>query len=191
MSDHTKSPLNRWGSTGGRALPAPSGGFTLPAGQNGDRDRRELLARCIAGVYSAVVAAQTAPLIVDDAEQHAVHQMVVACGALAAGESDAFLSLTSLGLDEPSTIHLRSLGENVRRMTLCMEFPSLALQLYMSAEPSWRRVAANLPIKNQPAFGKFEQDMRAIEQSRTFKAARRTVIQKYHLLTDLEFAMWR
>jgi len=124
-----KRPAEKWGSTS-VDIPDLGGGYTVPPGENGDRDRRELLARVIAALYSCVGSAQRAP--VTDEEKYAVQQVVISSASLATGEADAFLTLISCGLEGPAVIHLRSLGELSIRAILCRKRHDLAALLYRS-----------------------------------------------------------
>ena len=185
--NNSNSRLKSWRNTG-VSVPDLGGKYTLPAGSNGDLDRRSLMADTLTCLYSAVGSAQGAPIMKDPA-RHAVHQLVVANGALAASEADAFLTLVSINLEAPAAIHLRALGETTRRIVLCREYPNLAKELYDSAEPSWRKVASKLPIPGS-TFAKSESDMRALESTERFKKAKADVVSRYHLLNDLEWEMW-
>jgi hypothetical protein len=124
-----------------------------------------------------------------EAMDNAVHQLVVANSALVASESEAFLTLISAGLGASAEIHLRAIGEMTRRVVLCREHRELALELYNSAEPSWRKLASRLPIADAPEFLKGEQDMRALEQTQRFKSAQKDVIDRFHVLNEIEWAM--
>ena len=187
MSTPKSDGLKNWGSTGA-TVPDLTGQYTLPPGDNGDLDRRKFLAEVHTVLYSAVGSAQRAPIIADKTI-HAVHQLVVANAAIVASESEAFLTLLSIGLEAPAQIHLRAVGELTRRVVLCREHRNLALELYDSAEPSWRKMASKLPVNDVPEFTKGEKDMRALEQSPRFKKARADVIKRLHALNDLEWEM--
>lgn len=177
-----------WGSTGAN-VPDLEGSFSLPQGDNGDIARRSLLLESTVALYSAVGSAQRAG-ISEDQECNAVHQLVVANGALAASEADAFLTLISCGLEAPALIHLRALGEMSRRIAFCREYRNLALQLYKTAAPAWNRVLAKLPIEDTPALDKSQKDMRELENTDAFKKAKEDVIARFHLLNELEWTMW-
>ena len=180
--------FKNWGATGVE-VPNLGGSYFLPPGENGDKQWRSLLADALSCLYSAVGSAQQAPKSNDD-QRNAVHQLLVANAALAASEADAFLTLISSSLEKPAEVHLRALGEMVRRMVLCREKPELALVLYGSAEPSWRKLAEKMGAMAISAPENKEKDMRQIEMSGDFKAAIADVIAKYHLLNDLEWTMW-
>ncbi len=182
-------PTGPWGSTG-RQAPDVVGGYTLPQGTNGDRDRRELLAQILALLYSCVGSAQRATA--KDETEHAVQQLVIANAALAAGETEAFLTLLAGELEGPACIHLRALGELTIRIVLCREHRDLALALYQSWAPSWERfVRKHISIaqfKNE--LDKSEKDMRAIEKTSAFTKAKAAIVERDHLLHDLEWATW-
>ena len=182
-------PFGPWGSTG-RTAPDVIGGYTMPPGINGDRDRRELLAQILAVLYSCVGSAQRAEA--EDEAQHAVQQLVIASAALAAGEADAFLTLIASGLEGPACIHLRALGELAVRIVLCREHRDLALELYRSWAPSWEKlVLKQIPVADlQAALQKGAKDMRAIEDSARFKQAKKAIVARDHLLNDIEWTMW-
>lgn len=181
----TPSPPIHWGSTGAR-LPDLVGGYALPPGTHGDLNRRELLASLIAALYSAAGSAQRAELS-DDHELHAVHQMVIANGALAASEADAFLRLISVGIEAAAQIHLRALGEMTRRIVLCRQYRSLALELFNTSAPAWTRLAAKLGISTASEYDQTVKDMRSQENSQVFKDARNDIIKRFHLLSDVEW----
>ncbi len=187
--DKRVESLKTWGATGG-PVPDLAGQYTLPPGDNGDRDRRILLADILTVLYNAVGSAQQAD-VDPDPTTNAVHQLVISNSALVASESDAFLTLVSIGLEAPAQVHERAVGEMTRRVLLCREYRDLALELYNSAEPSWRKLVAQmLPSEDAPEFLQGEKDMRALEQTQRFKDARTAIIEKYHILTDLEWAMF-
>lgn len=165
--------------------------YTEPPGDNGDRYWRSLMAHCIGLLYTFVGSAQHHPVIKDDDEKHAVQQLVIASAAIAASEADAFLTLVSAGLEHPAEIHLRSIGENARRAVMCRECPTLAKELYDSAEPSWRAIASSLPVPNAPAFDKkTETVMRNLENQPRFQEAREKVMKKAALLSPFLWSMW-
>jgi hypothetical protein len=181
--------LKTWSATGA-PVPNLAGQYTLPPGDNGDRDRRVLLADILTALYNAVGSAQQAD-VDPDPTTNAVHQLVISNSALVTSESDAFLTLVSIGLEAPAQVHERAVGEMTRRVLLCRDYRDLAFELYNSAEPSWRKLAAQiLPPEDAPEFLAGEKDMRALEQTPRFKTAKAAVIEKYHILTDLEWAMF-
>jgi hypothetical protein len=182
------TPPTDWGSTGVQ-VPDLAGGYSLPSGINGDLDRRKLFADIIASLYSAVGSAQRADLVPDET-RNAVHQLVVANAALAASEADGFLTLISAGLEAPALIHLRALGEMVRRIAICREYPHLALLLYKTSASAWKRLASKLPMENAPTFDKSEKDMRDLENTKPFKIAKADVIKRFHVLNDIEWTMF-
>jgi len=179
--------IRNWGCTGVTA-PVLAGGYTLPTGNNGDRDRRELLAGIFVALYCAVGSAQRMPRP-DDAERNAVHQMVVSSAALAASEAESYLTLISTALEAPASVHLRSLAETVRRLVICREYPALALELYRTALPEWLRLVAplNLPNVPQPAAG--DKNMRQVEDTPQFQAAKADIQARYHILDSDEWRM--
>ena len=181
-------PPSDWGSTGVN-VPDLAGVYALPPGNNGDFDRRTLLADIIAALYSAVGSAQKAA-IPQDETCRAVHQLVVANAALAASEADANLTLISAGLESSSQIHLRALGEMTRRIVLCREYPDLALQLYKTAAPAWSKLATRLGVIDVPEFDKSERDMQALENTPAFRNAQADVIKRFNLLGENEQTMF-
>lgn len=181
------TPRTEWGSTGAQ-VPDLAGAYTLPPGSNGDLERRKLLADIVSTLYSAVGSAQRTGHVHDEI-RHAVHQLVVANAALAASETDAFLTLISAGLEAPSTVHLRALGEMVRRISICREYPHLALQLYKTSAPAWAKLASKM-LGDASAFDTSEKDMRALENTEPFKKAKADVIERFHVLNDLEWTMF-
>lgn len=186
--DKRADGLKNWGSTG-VVVPDLGGTYTLPPGDNGDLDRRELLADGLIALYSAIGSAQRAP-IQDDPTTNAVHQLLVSNCALAASEGEAFLRLVSVGLEAPARVHLRAVAEMTRRVVLCREYRHLALELYNSAEPSWRKLGAKvLDPEDAPEFAKGERDMRDLENTEPFKKAKTDIIERFHLLNDTEWAM--
>ena len=188
MTTPKSDVLKIWGSTG-VTVPDLGGIYELPPGDNGDKERRSYLADVQTALYSAVGSAQRAP-IMEDKTANAVHQLVIANAALVASESEAFLTLISIGLEAPAQVHLRAIGEMTRRVVLCREHRDLALELYDSAEPSWRKMVAKLPVDDAPEFAKGEKDMRALEQLSRFKDAQADVIKRFHVLNELEWAMF-
>ncbi len=182
-------PSGPWGSTG-RHSPDVIGGYTLPQGTNGDRDRRELLAQLVALLYSCTGSAQRASA--QSETEHAVHQLVIANAALAASEAEAFLTLIACDLEGPACVHLRALGELTIRIVLSREHRDLALALYQSWAPSWERfVRKHISIaqfKNE--LDKSEKDMQALEKTPAFKQAKAEIIERDNLLNELEWAMW-
>jgi hypothetical protein len=126
---------------------------------------------------------------VQDRVKHSVHQLVIANSALVASEADAFLTLASTGLEGPAQIHQRAVGEMTGRVILCREHPELALQLYESAEPTWRKLASGLPIEDAPIFEKGERDMRSIERTEEYKNARNEIVARAHLMDEFELTM--
>jgi len=180
--------IRNWGCTGVTA-PAQTGAYELPPGINGDRDRRELLASAFVSLYSAVGSAQAMPRQ-DDPERNAVHQMVVSSAALAASEAESYLTLVSAGLEAPASVHLRSLAETVRRLVICRESPELALELYRTAETEWLRIVARWNLPNVPRPHEGDQNMREVERTPEFRKAKADVQASYHVLDDLEWAMW-
>jgi hypothetical protein len=182
-------PSGPWGSVG-RAAPDVVGGYTMPPGINGDRDRRELLSQILALLYSCVGSAQRAEAT--DETQHAVHQLVIASAALAAGEADAFLTLAAGGLEGPACIHLRAIGELAIRIVLCREHRDLALELYQSWAPSWEKlVRKQIPfVELESELQRSLKDFRAIEESNRFKQAKKAIVERDHLLNDIEWTMW-
>lgn len=187
MTTPKSEGLKIWGSTGA-SVPDLSGTYKLPPGDNGDRERRAFLAEVQTALYSAVGSAQRAA-IVEDKTTNAVHQLVVANAALVASESEAFLTLVSIGIEAPAQVHLRAIGEMTRRVVLCREHRVLALELYNSAEPAWRKMASTLPVDDAPEFEKGEKDMRALEQLPRFKDAQIDVVKRFYVLNDLEWTM--
>jgi hypothetical protein len=186
METPRSESLKNWSSTG---VDAPLAGvYTIPAGTNGDQDRRELLAGILTTLYGVVGSAQAAPVEADKTK-NAVNQLVIANSALVASEADAFLTLVSVGLEYPAQIHLRAVGEMTRRVVLCHEYPNLALALYDSAEPSWRKLASAAAVPDV-VFEKGEKDMRALEQTAEFKAAKKDVTERFHLISDNVCGMW-
>lgn len=176
--------FENWGSTG---VPVPdlAGQYALPPGDNGDRDRRALLAEIQTVLYSAVGSAQQAD-VQPDPTTNAVHQLVISNSALVASESDAFLTLISIGLEAPAQVHERAVGEMTGRVLLCRDYRDLALELYNSAEPSWRKLAAKvLPPEDAAEFLAGGKDMRAFEQTLRFKAAKAAIIEKHHILIQI------
>lgn len=187
--DKRAEGLKTWGSTGAE-VPDLAGQYTLPPGDNGDRDRRMLLADILTILYNAVGSAQRAD-VHPDPTINAVHQLVISNSALVASESDAFLALVSRGLEAPAQIHQRSVGEMTRRVLLCRERRDLALELYNSAEPSWRKLGAKiLPAETAPEFAKGERDMRTLENTDAFRKAKADIIEKFHVLNDTESEMF-
>lgn len=181
--------LKTWGSTGAK-VPDLVGQYALPPGDNGDRDRRILLADIQTVLYNAVGSAQRAD-VHPDPTTNAVHQLVMSNSALVASESEAFLTLVSIGLEAPAQIHERAVGEMTRRVLLCREHRDLALELYNSAEPSWRKLGAKiLPSESAPEFAKGEKDMRDLENTDAFRKARASLIERYHVLNDTEWALF-
>jgi len=182
-------PSGPWGSTGGK-VPNAVGGYMLPPGSNGDRDRRELLARVLSVLYSCVGSAQQAE-VQEDGVEHAVQQMVLANAALAAGETDAFLTLISASVEGPACVHLRALGELAIRIILCREHRNLALDLYRSWGISWKRLAErHTPLAVSPALDSGEREMQALERSPKFVAIKKDIAERDHLLNETEWAMW-
>jgi hypothetical protein len=180
--------IRNWGCTG-VAVPTLAGQYALPAGNNSDRDRRELLAGVFVALYCAVGSAQAMPRQ-DDPERNAVHQMVVASAALAASEAESYLTLVSAGLESPAFVHLRSLAETVRRLVICRRDPALALRLYGTAEAEWLRLVAPMKIPNVPPPAKGQENMREVERSAEFGKAKADVQAAYHVLSDTEWKMW-
>jgi len=182
-------PSGPWGSTG-RHAPDVVGSYTLPQGTNGDRDRRELLAQILALLYSCTGSAQKA--VAHNETEHAVQQLVVANSALAASETEAFLTLLATDLEGPACIHLRALGELTIRIVLCREHRDLALALYQSWGPSWERfVRKHISIAQfKDELDKSEKDMRTLEQTQAFKKAKAAIVERDHLLNEIEWAMW-
>jgi len=182
--------MGDWGSTG-KSLPNLTGGYTMPPGNNGSLEARTLLANIIAVLYSCVGSAQAEALI-EDREKHAVHQMVLANSALAAGEADAFLTLVSAGLEGPGGVHLRAIAELAIRIALCVKHPDLALKLYESWGPSWEKlVKAQIPeVEFDAETNSLARDMRQIEKSREFMDARAAVVSELRMMSDMEWAMW-
>ena len=180
--------IRNWGCTG-VAAPTLAGEYALPAGNNGDRDRRELLAGVYVALYSAVGSAQAMPRQ-DDPERNAVHQMVVASAALAASEAESYLTLVSAGLESSAFVHLRSLAETVRRLVICRQYPALALRLYGTAETEWLRLMAPLNVRNVPRPTKGQENMREVERSPEFCKAKADLQAAYHVLGDMEWKMW-
>jgi len=180
------TPPSAWGSTGAD-VPDLAGGYTLPPGDNGDLDRRNLLAAIVAALYSAVGSAQRAPKQADE-KTNAVHQLVVATGALVASEADSFLTLISAGLGAPSQIHIRSIGELTTRIILCREYRDLALELYKTSAPAWTKIALKMGV-TVPEIDRAERDMRALEMTQQFKIARADVIKRFHLPDDFQSSM--
>lgn len=179
-------PSGPWGSTG-RALPEAAGAFTLPPGTNGERDRRELLARIIAVLYSCVGSAQQASAN-QNAVVNAVQQMVLANAALAVGEADAFLTLLSAGIEGPACIHLRAIGEQAIRIAFCREHPDGALALYQSWPASWQKLVEKQLAFDFPAMQQGQRTMQALEKQQ--QPARKVIAERDHLLNDMEWTMW-
>lgn len=180
--------IRNWGSTG-VAAPRLVGQYALPAGNNGDRDRRELLAGVFVALYSAVGSAQAMPRQ-DEPERNAVHQIVVASAALAASEAESYLTLVSARLESSAFVHLRSLAETVRRLVICRRDPALALRLYGTAEAEWLRLVAPMKIPKVPPPIKSQENMRKVEGTPEFRNAKADVQAAYHVLDDLEWTMW-
>ena len=180
--------IRNWGCTGISA-PTLAGEYALPAGDNGDRDRRELLAGVYVALYCAVGSAQAMPRQ-DDPERNAVHQMVVASAALAASEAESYLTLVSAGLESSAAVHLRSLAETVRRLVICRRDPALALRLYGTAEAEWLRLVAPVKIPNVPPPTNGQETMRDVERTAEFRKAKADVQAAYHVLDDMEWTMW-
>ncbi len=188
MDERTEG-LKTWGSTGTR-VPDLAGEYTLPPGDNGDRDRRVLLADIQTVLYNAVGSAQRAD-VHPDPTTNAVHQLVISNSALVASESDAFLTLISIGLESPAQIHERAVGEMTRRVLLCREHRDLALELYSSAEPSWRKLGAKiLPAESAPEFAIGERDMRDLENTDAFRKAKADIIERSNVLNNTEWVMF-
>lgn len=182
-------PSGPWGS--GSGAPDIAGGYALPPGSNGERDRRELAARIVALLYSCIGSITSAKNRPDaaDPKERAVHELVTANAALAVGELDAFLSLLAAGLEGSACIHLRSVGELATRIVLCREHPDLAVELYDSWEASWEKLARkHMPLL--PELTKAGADMRKIEEQPKFKAAKKAIGERDSLLNDMEWAMW-
>jgi hypothetical protein len=175
-----------WGITG-VAVPKLEGAYRLPAGDGGDRERRCLLASALVMLYSLVGSAQELE-VAEDEQRHAVHQIMLASAALAASEADAFLTLASVGLEAPALVHLRGLGETVRRLALAQERPDLALKLYQSAAPFWKKyaAAAGIVILDDVAG----PEMRKLEQTTEFQEARAEIASKWHILNEAEWSSW-
>jgi hypothetical protein len=180
--------IRKWGCTG-VTVPALAGAYTVPPEGNGDRDRRELLAGLFVALYSAVGSAQAMPRP-GDPERNAVHQMVVASAAFAASEAESYLTLVTAGLEAPASVHLRALAETVRRLVICRGDPALALRLYETAEVEWLQRMAPLNLPNVPAPPKGKKTMRDVERTAEFSKAKADVQAAYHVLDDVEWAMW-
>jgi hypothetical protein len=180
--------IRNWGCTG-VAAQVLAGAYALPPGDNGDRDRRELLAGIFVALYCAVGSAQPMQRP-DDAERNAVHQMVVSSAALAASEAESYLTLISAALEAPASVHLRSLAETVRRLVICREYPALALELYQTALPVWLQLVAPLKLPNVPQPAAGDKDMRQVEATPQFQAAKVDVQTRYHVLDETEWKMW-
>jgi len=182
-------PSGPWGS--GSGAPDIAGGYTLPPGSNGERDRRELAARIVSLLYScigSITSAKDRPPAAD-VKERAVHELVIANAALAVGELDAFLTLVAAGVEGPACIHLRSVGELAGRIILCRENPDLAVELYESWGASWEKlVRKHTPLLAELA--KAGADMRKIEERPKFKAAKKAIGERDSLLNDMEWAMW-
>jgi hypothetical protein len=187
--DKREESLKTWGSTGAE-VPDLAGQYALPPGNNGDRDRRMLLADILTILYNAVGSAQRAD-VHPDPTTNAVHQLVISNAALIASECDALLTLVSVGLEAPAQIHQRAVGEMTRRVLICREYRPLAVELYNSTEPSWRKLGAKiLPPGGAPEFTKGERDMRYLENSAAFRKAKEDIIEKFHVLDDAESEMF-
>jgi hypothetical protein len=180
--------IRNWRCTGVSA-PTLAGEYALPAGNNGDRDRREFLTGVYVALYCAVGSAQAMPRQ-DDPERNAVHQMVVASAALAASEGESYLTLVSAGLESSASVHLRSLAETVRRLVMCRQYPALALRLYGTAEAEWLRLVAPMKIPNVPLPTKGQETMRDVERTAEFRKAKADVQMAHHVLDDMEWTMW-
>lgn len=183
-------PSGDWAATG-KSLPNLIGGYTMPPGTNGSVGARKLLANVIAVLYSCVGSAQGAPRM-ENEQDHAVQQMVIANSALAVGEADAFLTLVSAGLEGPACIHLRTIGELATRIVLCIKRPDLALKLYRSWGPTWERlVRRQMPeVEFDGDMDTAARDMRQLEQSQEFKEARAHVFADLRIMNDMERTMW-
>jgi hypothetical protein len=179
--------MNRhWGATNPVA-PDLGGSYALPPGDHGDRDHRELLAEMIAALYSMVGSAQRVGDL-DDDQNHAVRQMLIASGALASSSADAFLVLMSQGLEGPALIHLRSLGEIATRIALCVDNPDLAVALYASWPATFGKLAASLLSGDlKPQAG--DKTMQQLERLPQFEAAREKVLAELRLPRDAEAAV--
>jgi hypothetical protein len=179
--------IQNWGATGVN-VPVLAGAYGLPAGANGDHDRRELLAEVFVALYCAVGSAQAMPRP-EDAERDAVHQMVVASAAIAAGEAESYLTLASVGLEAPASIHLRSLAETVRRLVICRRDPALALRLYKTALPEWLTMMRRANVLGVPLPPMDGETLRDVERSEEFKKAKADAQAALHVLSDIEWAM--
>jgi hypothetical protein len=179
--------ISNWACTGAN-VPDLAGAYTLPAGENGDRDRRELLAESFTLLYSAVGSAQRAPRSKNDPELDGVHQMIVASAALTASEAESFLTLSSVGLEASAAVHLRSISETVRRLVTCRDNHTLALQLYRTALPTWLKALEPLHRPGVPAPTPGQKTMQDVEREPAFQAAKTAAQAQHHVLADIEWS---
>lgn len=153
-------------ATGYKGSTFVSGRIALGPCEHVDKELVHLLAQMSQALYACAGALRTLSRSKENAA-HALLQLLTASAAIAATEAEAATTLFSFDLCAPARVHVRSLGDLVRRFLLLLTHTDTAQKMFAASEASRLQLFKAAP-KDHPARvaieGAFAGDATTMEE---------------------------